>query len=284
MRFTNGRRLSLANHTMMSSAETTRWEHGQHSKDAVVRDRLLSVKKRERLPVAIVMTCLAFAGLGRVANTAAASLQRADYLQLIFTDSLSECKMRLNGSRAPQSASDLNVVSEECLSNVTPASYSHQLPPFVFQTRTAVQLQSSSGAGLFYRAIGPTVLGRNQVGANPRALGAGRVRHYQMMAFTGPRPGMDAQFNDWYDQQHLPDVLRVPGFISAQRFVLVDASVGLRWKLPRYLVLFKFKSGDLEATNEEIRARIKDGRTRMNSAFDIENGVGLFLIRADEER
>jgi hypothetical protein len=95
---------------------------------------------------------------------------------------------------------------------------------------------------------------------------------------------MDAQFNDWYDQQHLPDVLRVPGFISAQRFVLVDASVGLRWKLPRYLVLFKFKSGDLEATNEEIRARIKDGRTRMNSAFDIENGVGLFLIRADEER
>ena len=42
------------------------------------------------------------------------------------------------------------------------------------------------------------------------------------VVFTNPVEGKDATYNDWYDNRHLPDVLDVPGFVSAQRFRLSD--------------------------------------------------------------
>ena len=32
-------------------------------------------------------------------------------------------------------------------------------------------------------------------------------------------PGREDEFNDWYTRRHLPEMLTVPGFASAQRFV-----------------------------------------------------------------
>jgi hypothetical protein len=31
-------------------------------------------------------------------------------------------------------------------------------------------------------------------------------------------PEQLAEFNAWYDEQHIPEILKVPGFISARRF------------------------------------------------------------------
>lgn len=39
---------------------------------------------------------------------------------------------------------------------------------------------------------------------------------------TNAVPGRDEEFNDWYDNQHLADLLEVPGFVAAQRFRLED--------------------------------------------------------------
>ena len=36
--------------------------------------------------------------------------------------------------------------------------------------------------------------------------------------YTQPRPGRAAEYHEWYDRQHLRDVVRVPGVVSAQRF------------------------------------------------------------------
>jgi hypothetical protein len=40
------------------------------------------------------------------------------------------------------------------------------------------------------------------------------------VVFTNPVEGKEATYNDWCDNRHLPDVLDVPGFVSAQRFRL----------------------------------------------------------------
>ncbi|MGB3501623.1 MAG: hypothetical protein WBA44_08375 [Mesorhizobium sp.] len=41
-----------------------------------------------------------------------------------------------------------------------------------------------------------------------------------LVVFTNPVEGKDDEYNDWYDNQHLGDVLNVPGVRSAQRFGL----------------------------------------------------------------
>src|SRR5690242_4404658 len=45
---------------------------------------------------------------------------------------------------------------------------------------------------------------------------------YTFVVMTNPTPGKETEYNRWYNEQHIPDVLNVPGFVCAQRFRLAD--------------------------------------------------------------
>ena len=47
---------------------------------------------------------------------------------------------------------------------------------------------------------------------------------HHLLAFPNPVAGREDEFNRWYDGQHLPDMLAVPGFVSGQRFALTDVA------------------------------------------------------------
>jgi hypothetical protein len=75
------------------------------------------------------------------------------------------------------------------------------------------------------------------------------------VVFTNPVDGKEATYNDWYDNRHLPDVLDVPGFVSAQRFRLSDtqrAAGPFPW---RYLALYEIETDDLKQTLATLGAR-----------------------------
>ena len=39
-----------------------------------------------------------------------------------------------------------------------------------------------------------------------------------MVVQTGCEPGREDEYNDWYSNTHIPEVLAVPGFVGARRF------------------------------------------------------------------
>jgi hypothetical protein len=39
-----------------------------------------------------------------------------------------------------------------------------------------------------------------------------------LLTMTETPPALEAEFNDWYDAEHLPERLAIPGFISARRW------------------------------------------------------------------
>ena len=43
----------------------------------------------------------------------------------------------------------------------------------------------------------------------------------KLVALTTPHPGREAEFHDWYQNVHLPEILSLPGGVSAQRYQLV---------------------------------------------------------------
>ncbi len=43
---------------------------------------------------------------------------------------------------------------------------------------------------------------------------------YNLIALTNPVPGREAEFDVWYDETHIADVLKLPGVIGAQRLRL----------------------------------------------------------------
>ena len=56
--------------------------------------------------------------------------------------------------------------------------------------------------------------------------------------------GREEEFNTWYDDEHLRDVLGVPGFVAARRFVAVPSVHG---ELPpnRYVAIYEIETDDL---------------------------------------
>jgi hypothetical protein len=40
------------------------------------------------------------------------------------------------------------------------------------------------------------------------------------------------EFNDWYDLKHIPERLRVPGFLACQRWIGADNQKIMEWPAP----------------------------------------------------
>lgn len=80
------------------------------------------------------------------------------------------------------------------------------------------------------------------------------ARHV-FVVFTNPVAGQDGTYNDWYTNQHLGDVLNVPGFVSAQRFRLSDAQRAAGPFPWQYMALYHIETDDLQKTLATLAER-----------------------------
>jgi hypothetical protein len=103
---------------------------------------------------------------------------------------------------------------------------------------------------------------------------------YFFLVFNSPVAGREDEYNKWYDQQHAPDVVAVPGFVSAQRFIYSDVQLReVALKKPRYLVLYKIVTSDLPAVIAEVKRRLRSGQTRISTSLDPKSGQ-MYMYRA----
>lgn len=79
--------------------------------------------------------------------------------------------------------------------------------------------------------------------------------HYLFVVLSNPIEGEEDRFNAFYSDQHIPDVLRVPGIVSARRYVLTEAQ---RQPTPspfKYLAIYDIETDDLAGVCAEIGRR-----------------------------
>jgi hypothetical protein len=106
------------------------------------------------------------------------------------------------------------------------------------------------------------------------------MARYAFVVLTNPAAQREAEFNEWYDQKHVPDVLRVPGMVAAQRFrVVADQS-----NLPqRYLAIYEMETDDPIKVLDELKARAGTDAMPLSSAMASE-GVGISLYEPVSKR
>ena len=68
----------------------------------------------------------------------------------------------------------------------------------------------------------------------------------KMLVYTNSLEGKDEEFNRWYDEIHIPEVLQFTKSVAAQRFRLSDAQPGDR-EPHRYLAIYEFEIDSKEA-------------------------------------
>ena len=70
------------------------------------------------------------------------------------------------------------------------------------------------------------------------------------IALTNPEPGKEAEYNDWYDNIHLPEIVATEGFVSARRFKLSGAqmeSFAIDKQPYKYMAISELESGAVAA-------------------------------------
>jgi hypothetical protein len=108
------------------------------------------------------------------------------------------------------------------------------------------------------------------------ALTAAAPDTYFFFVFSNPVAGQEARYNKWYNEQHQLDVVSIQGFVTAQRFVMNDLPLYRRAdvELPKYLVVYKIVTDDLEGVFKEVSRRLQTGETKMDPSFDRATSVG----------
>jgi hypothetical protein len=96
------------------------------------------------------------------------------------------------------------------------------------------------------------------------------MARYLLFAFSDCRdPAREQEFNDWYSNVHLPDMLEVPGMIRATRWMSAESKEGQQRK---YLALYEMETDDLDKFNASVRKRamrtMAEGRFSDLPVFD----------------
>jgi hypothetical protein len=108
------------------------------------------------------------------------------------------------------------------------------------------------------------------------------------LAYSNPKPGREDDFNSWYDDQHVPDWLAIPGVAAVTRYQLSE------WQRPgtetithRFLTVYEL-SGDPRKVFAKRDSAASEGHFRWTDALEMTNeqriAVGLDPDSDSEDR
>ncbi len=89
-------------------------------------------------------------------------------------------------------------------------------------------------------------------------------QHVTLIVFTSPVAGREAEYNDWYDNVHLPEFLALPGVVSGRRLRLAPGGPPSRHSYAAIYELSEPPGSVIAAMN----AAIRDGSMHMSDALD----------------
>jgi hypothetical protein len=99
-------------------------------------------------------------------------------------------------------------------------------------------------------------------------------------------PGQEAEYNRWYTDQHLDDILRVPGIVAGQRFKL--ALDGAKSLPAPYLAIYEIETTDENADPKAIfdglTMAVEAGQLPMTPAMNMENMVVSVFVPITERK
>lgn len=95
------------------------------------------------------------------------------------------------------------------------------------------------------------------------------MARYKMLVLSRPTPGNEAQYNDWYQNIHLKQIVAIPGFVSAQRFKLAVNMQGDA-TYP-YMAIYEVEADDIATAHAALVDAANNGGIAVSQAFDYDS-------------
>lgn len=82
------------------------------------------------------------------------------------------------------------------------------------------------------------------------------MSRYKLIVLSDPVEGGEDEYNDWYSNQHLQDIVALDGFVTAQRFKLLDPGPDGIGVVPpaRYLAVYEIDGDKIDVARAGLLA------------------------------
>lgn len=104
---------------------------------------------------------------------------------------------------------------------------------------------------------------------------------YTFVVLTNAVEGLDEEYNDWYNNRHLPDVLACNGFVAAQRYRLAEMEPQQEFS-HRYLALYELETDDLVKANQALTEAANDGAMFISPALNMDDALAKYFTPITE--
>jgi hypothetical protein len=86
------------------------------------------------------------------------------------------------------------------------------------------------------------------------------AKKYKMVVFTNAVEGKDKEFNDWYQNTHLKQIVSIKSFVQAQRFRFNANIIPGAANPSRYMAIYDIETDDINASLGAMNDLAASGR------------------------
>jgi hypothetical protein len=90
---------------------------------------------------------------------------------------------------------------------------------------------------------------------------------YKMVVMSRPAEGREDEYNDWYQNVHLGELVALPGFKSARRFRYARSLV--EGDVYPYMSIYEIETDDVDAVLQGLRGTAEQGLLTMSDSIDL---------------
>jgi len=105
---------------------------------------------------------------------------------------------------------------------------------------------------------------------------------YTYMVMTKPLEGREAEWNDWHMNQHVKDVLKVPGFVNCRRFQVASHQPNATPPSWEFLVIYELDTDDVAGALSAMRRRFGTPLMPATSSSNPKNTVSVLWSSISE--
>jgi hypothetical protein len=96
------------------------------------------------------------------------------------------------------------------------------------------------------------------------------MEHGILAVQTEAKPGQEEEFNTWYDEVHVPEILATPGFDACRRYRIRRSPLapeGHEDEWGKYLAIYEISGPDLVVAHTELLQRFRSGELTMGESL-----------------
>jgi hypothetical protein len=100
------------------------------------------------------------------------------------------------------------------------------------------------------------------------------MSRYKLVVMSNPVAGREAEYDDWYQNSHLQQMIDVPGVVSAQRYRPAEI-LSVREPV-KFLTIYEVETNDIKAFLQELLGRARAGKVTSSDTMQADSVYGVF--------